>query len=279
MALEQYEVKRSRRKRLTRSGWNGRRVFRGIPNAIVDALIPTYGTAWPEIVEGLAPVLMDWDVEEDDLPNQSRLVLLYKTPTWDEWLEIHAPKGVFLGNSSVQSRRARIVNGVVMEGQDPSDATGKKFYKITSGGTVIVDSRCIMRVHAVVDNIDTWYHQFTDRVGTVNNAALTHFGPTFSGAQKLMLYGMRWTPRQSYRKLYTVEYDLLGNPEGWLTDVTASEFEIQVVDEVARSSPGAEPDGEIRQVKLMVPTGVTRTETAIRSTSLYPIDTLLTNSW
>lgn len=269
--IDQYETSRSRRSRMTRQGWHGQRAF-DLPHDLAEALVPARGTLFPGESGPTAAVLVDWDLNLDS-PRQGRsdLVLMYRQPTFEEWLELNAPRGVLMSRYATTMRRIKIHKGVQLEGQDEGDPTGRIYLKIVEGSNTVAGARGVLRVHAVVNSRSVWLDQFIDRVGKYNSTTMRHFG----GAGRktwLLMSGLTFSPRMALgaagQKLYTAEYDFMINDSGWNAPVYSRAFRLESI----------ELDAD-RHVSALVPTDSVTKAVLIGKANFSPIDSLLANSW
>jgi hypothetical protein len=259
--LDTFETRRL--KNDSRHGWAGIRVFE-IPEALAESLQPQRGALFPGGTGHLAPVAHKWDLDMDydKVPGYSRLVVYYKVPTWEEWLELNPLHGVLLTRGAMVSERKRVYNGNVIEGIDPSDTTGRTYWKVVSGSNTINGPRALVRVYAVIYGVANYRDAFADHLGKANSNTMSYFGGT-GGQGKLRFEKLHFTPRPVLdplgRQLYTAIYDFMYNENGWLTPCVSQKF--------------TETAGR------MVPTDTTRSTMFIQTHNFSPINSLLANSW
>ena len=284
-ALDQYEVKRSRRYRESRAGFAGRLIYM-LPAALATPLVRQRGAPWPDSAGAqFGPVLFDYDLDLDfDPPRQlARYVEWYRTPTVEEFLELNAPKGVAMTTGSISIERVKRWNGLTIEGPDPDDLTGRTVWVVTGGKNVAYHPRGVARVMAVVTKPAVWRDQWLPQLGKYNKTYMTAFGNAALALGKCLFYSMQFSPRMAVgldgSKLYTARYDFLIHENTWKEDVTSLAHESRVVETEVLDVNGDPIEGETQMVATLVPTDRYRVSTLVEGANFSPINSLCLGSW
>ena len=277
MSLWDYECTVSRRARRQGSrGWTRRIIVQGVPSAEVYDLIPWEFSAWPQECGpgNVWEVLVDVDVDADFVVktggNLARVILYYRPRTPLELMIYYADRGYMLsGRSSLDACRMRVWgpddngNWITIEGQDPTDLTGKTSWKIEQGSNIAQVRYPIHSIEAVVSagKFDSMVGGAMVRVGGYNDRAVHGFQ---GGVGAWLLVGVTTRPMNATtigQALSRVRYDIAMNlnpmcEQGWASLCWSRKFVVQV-----REVPFYDQYGNqqgFREVSMQVPTDVKR---------------------
>ena len=271
--LATYETARSRRaKRIHGRGWTRRVVFKNVPYATAESLVPAEYTPYPGETGKEAAVLIDSDVEQDWRPALSMVTLYYRPLTWEEWLEAHPNKGVLFADSGAKSDRVSIVDGNVLEGPDLTDGESK--WVITSGTNVIFRSQGVYEIYAVINNSDYYFFQFVGAVGRWNLNIMNKFPltPFASAAGQFLLTMLSRRPRQGTGRQFTLRARFQLDLDLWKNNVISTKF-TQEVKKVT-----ADDDTE-QYILVWEPQTDTYSTQLVLGQNFSVLNSLLINSW
>lgn len=301
MSIFDWEFSRSRLERNNRAGWSGRIVCKVPRASFAYSLLPAKNSSFPDSEQGgESPVLVGWNTDKDFSPGIVLVELYYADPTWDHFLELHPNKAVLMSRVTVATETIKTLPVVqdfftpsdfwanipnlpnlpeqLMQGQEPKDKDGNSYWKIVSGPRVKNKARAELRVHAVVNNLWTWYYQFENKVGCVNATSMANMGSN-QGKGHLLFTGITLAPRQAAGKLYTIDYFFISNVDEWTTLTVSQLYQYQAREVPLVDVNGVKSTTETRVVHKMVPQNAIRKGTGLLEANLSPIASLLENSW
>ena len=139
-----------------------------------------------------------------------RIIAQYRTLSNDEYMERYPPKGIVLGKSAIRMERIKYdKNGVLVNGVDPTDPTGRTVYKIVAGPETVRRNLMMYRIHAIVASKSIWIDQYTDKLGMVNSSWMGNLSRWGSNKRELLFSGLSFAPLPYDKSKFVVDYDFL----------------------------------------------------------------------
>lgn len=281
-----YESKISRRSGRDRGmGWTRRAVFYGVPNATAESLVPPEWSFFPGEGGQFGACLVQSTVERESTEGGTATIVLdYRPLRWDEWLESHPNKAIVFPSSAIKSKRVRrTAGGVMLEGPDPDDATGRKSWEIVSGDNVQFYGMAVYELYSIIDNRDIYFFPYASKVGSYNNLPMHSFPltPLPSKVGQFLLIGLQCEVRPAAKRLWTTRYRFLLHEEptsaGWATPVVSRQLQVSSV-----QVPVINDDGEgvgTNIMAVLAETGERNTVNLIPGANFSPLDAMTINSW
>ena len=138
----------------------------------------------------------------------THLTAQYRTLSNDEYMERYPPKGVVLGFPGFRMENIKYdKNGVLVNGIDPTDPTGRTVYKIVRGPSSVRRPLMVYRIHAIVASKSIWIDQYTDKLGMVNSSWMGNLSRWGSNKRELVFSRLGFAPLPYDKSKFVVDYD------------------------------------------------------------------------
>jgi len=217
-----------------------------------------------------SPRLADYTLDTDfpGRPGKSRVVTVFRTPTWGELVREEPNRAILevdISGQAVEQKREKtdgdlpgVADGRVIAGPDQSwlnaddpdlaeAHTGHpaKEWRVVSGSNVIYEPKALFRVTSTAENF--LLDDIKDLIGKMNNTTLVNFGNIERG--RLLFLGVKASRQIGSTGLWSVSYLFWYDENGW-EQVCQSQLFVKAVATVFKHA--IDGDGELTQSDVEV---------------------------
>jgi hypothetical protein len=207
-----------------------------------------------------APICKDVKVDyEYYTPAKSRIIAVYRTPSWDDYCLLNPNKFVLRARASVTGESVKEdLDGNTIEGTDPDDADGLTKWKVEKGQNHIFRPKVAYIVRGIIYDRWQWFDQWTEDLGKVNSSNMSKFGKHQQPGE-LLFTGMRMVPHVAEDDRWWITYLFMGNEDGWNSDCISRKYSVEVHQVQLKDTDDTLIEGEYRDVRVDAPETDTRT--------------------